>query len=131
MVAPCRGPDIFDHFFQASFMDAYCVFFPLLKIFLSCFPKTFCHTFRVFHLDVIFALQIFGVFSDLVVSCPCFRQGLVSGHLANRVAAQQLLASRARSAFLSSLKARWGTTFRPITRFQCIVAQFCKYCSCL
>eukprot|EP00913_Durusdinium_trenchii_P005455 g5083.t1 len=33
-------------------------------------------------------------------------QGLVSGHLANRVAAQQLLASRARSAFLSSLKAR-------------------------
>ena len=41
----------------------------------------------------------------LSILCELWFQGLIAGHLASRVAAQTPLASRARSAFLSSLKA--------------------------
>ena len=52
-----------------------------------------------------------GHFSIL---CELWFQGLIAGHLASRVAAQTPLASRARSAFLSSLKA--GSNGRTFVR---------------
>ena len=50
----------------------------------------------------------------LSILCELWFQGLIAGHLASRVAAQTPLASRARSAFLSSLKA--GSNGRTFVR---------------
>lgn len=49
--------------------------------------------------------HVTNALGHLSILCELWFQGLIAGHLASRVAAQTPLASRARSAFLSSLKA--------------------------